>query len=458
MWLTRFDGLFMRLLRLQIGLAVLLVGVFGLLFYAERNRSLAELQAQLWAPALRQLQVDPAAALPPDGPVRLRTEAPPPGLVEPGLWAPRTRVLHDGLLGRGVALLRFGFVGGDGRPVSWVQIRCDDGRRLWLQLDSVLIEAGWPWRLLLALLVAVALLVGASALHARRLLRPLQALGDHMREAEPQALLPDAASTERVSAAVAPAPAEIADIGRAYQELLERLARHERERTLLLAGISHDLRSPLARIRLAAQLLPPTDAVDKRRDTIIRNTDVADRLIGQFLDHVRAAELPLDQSVELTALLRQSHAALARPDSEVRLDLPEAPLVLAGANAVLLERVIGNLLDNALRHGRPPVCLRLTRRSGATGADGGPDLAVITVEDQGEGIAPEQRELALSAFGRGDASRSRPGTGLGLAVVQRVAERLGGRVEMSGPPPWAISVVLPLRPVPEDRATAPPAA
>jgi two-component system osmolarity sensor histidine kinase EnvZ len=86
---------------------------------------------------------------------------------------------------------------------------------------------------------------------------------------------------------------------------------------------------------------------------------------------------------------------------------------------VLIERVIGNLLDNAFTHGQPPVRLTV----GTTGR-----RIRIEVEDCGPGIAPEDQQAMLQAFARGDASRRHPGLGLGLAVVQRVALRMGGHV------------------------------
>jgi two-component system, OmpR family, osmolarity sensor histidine kinase EnvZ len=180
--------------------------------------------------------------------------------------------------------------------------------------------------------------------------------------------------------------------------------------------VSHDLRSPLGRIRMAAELLPDGDGVAPRRDAIVRNAALADRLIGSFLDHVRSGELPLGETVDIAAIARA--AAAQRASGELGVEAPAA-LTLPNANAVLIERLVANLLDNAFTHGRAPVVLRVGATAGAVN---------LEVEDAGDGIAPDQQDAMLQAFARADTSRQRPGLGLGLAVVQRVALRMGARV------------------------------
>ena len=94
-----------------------------------------------------------------------------------------------------------------------------------------------------------------------------------------------------------------------------------------------------------------------------------------------------------------------------------ARLDVTRTHELLLERLLANLVDNAMRHGRPPVLIRLR-------ADGGD--AVLDVADHGPGIAPAARARLTQAFARGDASRATPGTGLGLAIVQQIVRRMGG--------------------------------
>jgi len=277
-------------------------------------------------------------------------------------------------------------------------------------MQDEVVESYVARRLLVALVLGLATVAVASGVVARRLSRPLEAL---RRRIESHDAPPDAAA--------APAPAgtrtvEIDAIETAWVALAERLARQESERSMLLAGVSHDLRSPLSRIRMAAELLPDTEGVAVRRASIVRNVDVADRLIASFLDYVRAAELPLAATVDVAAVARHLLQARDEPADMLALAAP-GRLDVPRAHELLLERLLANLVDNAMRHGKPPVLVRLS----ADERD-----VVIDVEDHGPGIAPEAGARLTQAFARGDASRGTPGTGLGLAIVQQIVRRMGG--------------------------------
>jgi two-component system osmolarity sensor histidine kinase EnvZ len=184
----------------------------------------------------------------------------------------------------------------------------------------------------------------------------------------------------------------------------------------MMAGISHDLRSPLGRIRLAAELLPEAPGVAKRRDSIARDVRVADRLLDSFIDFARAEDEEVVGRVDLRALVLD----LAAHETDVRLkELPPHPQWLEPASAVALERALRNLLDNARRHGVAPICLALHTDARET---------VLSVRDHGPGVAAAAFDLVTQPFFRGEASRHTPGTGLGLSIVQRTANRHGGRL------------------------------
>ena len=219
--------------------------------------------------------------------------------------------------------------------------------------------------------------------------------------------------------------------------LAQRLKRNERERALLLAGVSHDLRSPLSRIRLAAEMLPESADNQDGVASITRNVDHADRLIGSFLEFVRAStlDLELEDEVDLAATARQVVARFERPGPALRLLAPDR-LALRRAPGLLLDRLMVNLIDNALRHGRTPVVVEVL-------VDGGD--ALIRVTDAGAGLPPAEAEHLLQAFARGDASRGVPGFGLGLAIAHRVVMRLGGRLTFSlGSAGHCVQVSLPM--------------
>jgi two-component system, OmpR family, osmolarity sensor histidine kinase EnvZ len=260
----------------------------------------------------------------------------------------------------------------------------------------------------------------------RRLTRPLAQLRDAIEAQDPAQF--DAAVPAALPAASAP---ELKAIDQVWRELLTRYRQHESERALLLAGVSHDLRSPLARIRLAAEMLP--EAAATRRETIERNVRVADGLIESFLAHVRSGELPLDERCDVAAIARGVAERCAPLAPELRLP---AHAWIERANGQLIERLIANLVDNALRHGAPPVLLEVQTLAQAVR---------ITVQDHGSGLPAALQGRPPQAFARGDTSRGSPGSGLGLAIVARTVARLSGTLvfEKTGNQPHRVAVTLP---------------
>lgn len=408
MKLPRWDSLFARLLLLQAGVAVALLLVFAVVVYAERNAVVARLVAERWAPALQHAAGVPGAPATPDRTL-LRAEQRPAASWRPPRALPRMAALADELARRGVHFEDAVISRGPTGPTLWLQLRGADGRVAWYGIADIALLPRLPVRMLLALLISAVLLVAVSWYFTRRLTRPLEQLRSRMVSQQPGQPALEGAST-------AGASPEVAAIESAYDELLQRYQRHERERALLLAGVSHDLRSPLARIRMAAGLLPEDPATAPWREAIERNTDVADRLVGSFLEHVRAGELPLDQRADLAAIARSVAAEAGRGGAAPELDVP-ASLVRERCHPLLIERLLANLVDNAFKHGRAPVALAL-RPDGAGVA--------IEVSDAGDGLPQARRQSLTEAFARGDAARATPGTGLGLAIVARIAARLGG--------------------------------
>jgi two-component system osmolarity sensor histidine kinase EnvZ len=418
--------LFRRLVVAQtIGAFALLV-VFSSVFYIERNRVVARLTAQRWAPALRAAAGlgDAPARAPGPFAVRMSNQRP-DDAIPSNAWAPRLAQLRATLRDEGVPVDEVVFTRAVPRPLTWIAVKGADGQERWLGIQDEVVESYVAMRLVIALVLGFAVVGVASWIVARRLTRPLEAL---RRRIESH----DAAPVE----AGATPTLEIAAIDNAWVALADRLARQESERALLLAGVSHDLRSPLSRIRMAAELLPETDGIAARRTSIVRNVDVADRLIASFLDYVRAAELPLASKVDVAAIARRLLQARDEPVDQLALAAPER-LDVPHAHELLLERLLANLVDNAMRHGKPPVLIRLRSEGGSV---------VIDVEDHGPGIAPEARERLTQAFSRGDASRGTPGTGLGLAIVRQVVQRMGGTLSfesVAGAP--CVRVRLPAR-------------
>jgi Signal transduction histidine kinase len=197
----------------------------------------------------------------------------------------------------------------------------------------------------------------------------------------------------------------------------------ESNRTIMLAGVSHDLRTPLSRLRLALEMLqlPAPPALDP----LIQDLEEIDRIIDQFLDFARdRPHYPL----HLRALAPLAMACQERFVSRgipVSLDIPPSlPKVCFNERA--LERILNNLLENAVRYGKPPFHLSLMQKGKAV---------CLVIRDHGEGIPAQEIPHLLQPFTRRESSRGGPpGSGLGLAIVARIIDLHHGTLELRSPP------------------------
>lgn len=219
-------------------------------------------------------------------------------------------------------------------------------------------------------------------------------------------------------------PEEIATVARSFNQMARSLAEADRERALMLAGVSHDLRTPLTKLRLGveiaqAQVDAPLAA------SMARSIEEMDAIVGQFLDFARLGDGEAAVMASLDELAQAVAEAQADHGRAVRLELGSAPAVAVHVQA--LRRAVGNLAENAWRHGAAPVVLR-------TGADAAG--VWIEVADHGAGVASAELDRMRQPFvrGGGSARTGTPGAGLGLAIAERVARAHGGALELHSPP------------------------
>jgi len=210
-------------------------------------------------------------------------------------------------------------------------------------------------------------------------------------------------------------PLEIAAVSRALTGMSERLQAADADRALLLAGVSHDLRTPLTKLRLSLAMLRDGDLelVEGAERNVIR----IENMLSQFLDFARGFEAEETRAISLRSLLNQSIESCSEP-SVVVLDAPANTIVQVKEAALL--RALDNLLTNALRHGKPPIKL--------SGSAGGGEV-LIEVRDAGQGISTEEARDLMRPFVRGNPSRTGEGTGLGFAIVEQVARAHCGEIE-----------------------------
>ena len=216
-------------------------------------------------------------------------------------------------------------------------------------------------------------------------------------------------------------PQEIIEANRSFNQMVEDLAQVEKDRAVILAGISHDLRTPLARMQLEVEMANlPVEAREGMQSDIAQ----MDAIIGQFLDYAKPTEAATFVPVDLSGLIADSASHAARmPDVRASTDITEGIRVLG--NETDLRRVINNVVENARRYARTPgkdvteidfSCHVRTTPQGRR--------AVVEIADHGPGVPPDQIAQLLKPFTRLDTARGQAnGAGLGLAIVERVVTR-----------------------------------
>lgn len=299
----------------------------------------------------------------------------------------------------------------NGQKGLWVGFTID-GDAYWLLTDPSKVgpSRGSTW--VIWLITAAILSLAGAAFIARLINRPLKQLSfaaSRMRDGDFDASLLD----EKV------ATSEIREVNIGFNRMAEQLSKIEQDRVIMLAGISHDLRTPLARLRLETEM----SVADKdARDHMAADITQLDAIIDKFLDYARPEPARLE-AVSLNAVIEAAVYAVADyDDMRVTVTVPDDLAVLA--DEVELLRVISNLLENARRYGK-------TAETGVAVVDIAAKVrdqwVLLRVRDHGMGVAPDTLPKLTRPFFRGDAARTAAtGAGLGLAIVEKTVQRMGG--------------------------------
>jgi two-component system, OmpR family, osmolarity sensor histidine kinase EnvZ len=395
-WLPR--SIFGRTM-LLVGLSLLTLAVSYLLFV----RGLLLSESTAYAAELAVLRFERAVAeLPnPSGGVAVSNEAPPEFA---GARVFRRGMIFDRyeneLRAKLGAQVEIRLDAADER--LWLRSTASQGR--WLGLPSAFPLQRFGRR---AIVAAALALLGAAALaaaFASQMTRPLRELARWAREGgdDPVPKMTGAAAAR-----------EAQELAAALATMQAKLLANEREREIMLAGISHDVRTPLARVRLRVEMMekPAEQATELERDF-----DELDRIVEQFVVYARGADSEPQMRLSLDELARD----IARSHGNVVLEL-RAPQTIA-LRRTAGERCVRNLLENAARYGRAPIGISTYLER---------DTAVLVVSDHGPGIAAHERARALTPFTRLQSGSAAKGAGLGLAIVQRLMRSDGGHVVFS---------------------------
>jgi two-component system osmolarity sensor histidine kinase EnvZ len=209
-------------------------------------------------------------------------------------------------------------------------------------------------------------------------------------------------------------------VTRAFNKMNQGIKQLEHDRTLMTAGISHDLRTPLTRIRLASEMLP--DDQDWIRDGIVNDIEDMNAIIDQFIDYARYDNEEAKEETDLNALI--SELTQARHVEEGHhIDLKLNPLPPANLRRVAMKRVIDNLIENAFRYGSDNIVI-------TSFYDRHKKRIYCKVRDFGPGIPPEELSSVFMPFAQGNKARSSLGSGLGLAIIRRIVEAHDGQVQL----------------------------
>jgi two-component system osmolarity sensor histidine kinase EnvZ len=223
-------------------------------------------------------------------------------------------------------------------------------------------------------------------------------------------------------------PREVRGLTESFNRMARALQTAASERRLMLAGLSHDLRTPLTRLKLMVEM----QETNPDKQDMLDDIDELSRIVRQFIDFARSEEVPRREPVALAELASSVVSRFNREAMEIKmtpLAEPEIP-----ADALALERLLSNLLENARRYGRAPFEVTVSETS---------HDAVLSVTDHGDGIPMESRSAALAPFERLAAHRGTDGgSGLGLAIVERIVKQHNGHLSFKDVDGGGLKVVI----------------
>ena len=280
----------------------------------------------------------------------------------------------------------------------------------WVVIPRVHVERNFPWQWLGWGALVLLLSLAGGYLLAARINRPLNLLvraADRLRKGERPEKLPEDSMTE------------LSEVSSTFNKMADSLAELDAERTLILAGVSHDIRTPLARLRLAVEMLPD-DSCSSLKDGMILDIGDMANIINQFLDFVRGVEGEPTQMIDINTLLQSLHERQSRAGRDLVVKL--APTYFVAIRPLAMQRLLDNLVGNAYVYGHGEVCVESKIMA---------ENIVISVFDNGPGIPESHVNKLLRPFERLDTARSNAGgSGLGLAIADRIAKLHQGKLEL----------------------------
>lgn len=292
----------------------------------------------------------------------------------------------------------------------------------WVVIPKLHVERRFPWQWLGWGALILMLSLAGGYFIALRINRPLHLLmnaANRLRNGEQPEKLAEGSF------------AELREVNETFNKMADSLAELDAERTLILAGVSHDIRTPLARLRLSVEMLPD-DGCASLKNGMVQDIADMDNIIHQFLDFVKGVEGEPTQMIDVNTLLQAVHDRQLRAGRDLVVQL--APTYFIPIKPLAMQRLLDNLVGNAYAYGNGQV--RIASKITA-------EYVLISVFDNGPGIPETHVEKLLRPFERLDTARSNAGgSGLGLAIADRIAKLHHGKLELINRPEGGLEARL----------------
>jgi signal transduction histidine kinase len=338
-------------------------------------------------------------------------------MMDPG--GPHGRMMRDTPMHGRWAFMRGGMVSAG---AFRIQVRLSDGA--WMRLERAVPKEllDWPTRLLWTLAVMLISVLALSLVAVRWITKPLRMLAEAANRLGRDIQRPPLATD---------GPSEVADAARAFNTMQQRLGRFIGDRSRILAAVSHDLKTPITRLRLRSELLDD----EALRAKFQKDLDDMERMVGETLDFMRGTEVEEEsQPIDVVALVEslQDDARDAGWPVEIRAATAQ-PYV---GKPIALRRCLTNLIENAVRYGK---------RANIEIRDGTRELCIV-ISDDGSGVPEAELERLFDPFYRLEASRSQHtgGSGLGLSIARNIARAHGGDVTLRNRDAAGLEAILAL--------------
>jgi two-component system osmolarity sensor histidine kinase EnvZ len=221
---------------------------------------------------------------------------------------------------------------------------------------------------------------------------------------------------------------EVRQVAQSFIDMRERIKRQIEQRTEMLAGVSHDLKTPLTRMKLQLAMMKQSDEITELQNDVIE----LEKMVQGYIDFAKGKERVIDYSVNISDLLRSVVAGYRHNHKNIKLQAQQGAILHVNSNAI--RRVFTNIIDNALRYGNT---IQINVNNLAKNVE-------ITIDDNGPGIPFKQRELVFKPFYRIDSSRhlENGNTGLGLSIAKDIITGYGGEISLEDSPIGGLRVTI----------------